>query len=490
MVQEEPEIGMGKKNHELIPSARRLISSLRDMGYDFPAAVADIVDNSIEAGASRIEIDVRTDADDSWVRICDDGIGMKPAQVREALRYGATRQYDERKALGKFGLGLKTASLSQCQHLLVASRSNPKQPQISAYAWDLAHILETDSWEILEIGAHEHTNLLREPLKTHTGTVVLWRKLDRMLGFKHPYGGMIKKRLATMCVELEEHLAMVFHRYLSGEGGRRRLRITVNGKSLRAWDPFVRGEKATASVPPIVLHYDHDGVKGIVTIEPYVLPHQNEFSTPAAHAAAAGSLRWNRQQGFYIYRANRMVQSGGWSNLRTLDEHTKLARVAVRFDPRLDEAFRINVAKMRVQIPRQLREQMEQAIAPVIKMAQAAYRRSQSTAAPPATEGGKQGVVHPAEKQRDSETIRVRPKTLADLKVVRSSTLRHMWTIEELLFELERVATKEERLVVSAVLERLAAIEKPAEKQVRDEHLPAGRGNGRERPLRGLLKHA
>src|SRR6202034_1414818 len=106
------------------------------------------------------------------------------------------------------------------------------------------------------------------------------------------------------------------------------------------------------------------------------------------------------------------------------------------------------VAKMRVQIPRQLREQMEQAIAPVIEMAQAAYRRAQSTAAPLAALGGNHGVVHPAENQRVSETIRVRPKTLADLKVVRSSTLHNMWTIEELLFELERVATKEERLVV------------------------------------------
>src|SRR5580692_11701656 len=172
MVQEEPEIGMGKKNHELIPSARRLMSSLRDMGYDFPSAVADIVDNSIEAGATRVDIDVRGDVDDSWVRISDNGRGMKPADIREALRFGTVRDYDERKALGKFGLGLKTASMSQCQHLLVASRSNPGQPQISAYAWDLAHVEETDSWEILTVGPTQHAELLREPLLEHTGTVV------------------------------------------------------------------------------------------------------------------------------------------------------------------------------------------------------------------------------------------------------------------------------------------------------------------------------
>jgi hypothetical protein len=481
---------LGKKNHELIPSARRLISSLRDMGYDFPSAVADIVDNSIEAGADRVNIDIRNDGDDSWVRISDDGKGMRPAQVREALRYGAAREYEE-KSLGKFGLGLKTASMSQCQHLTVASRANTDQPQICAYAWDLAHILETDSWEILEVGRQEYMELLREPLLSHTGTVVLWRRLDRMLGLKHPYGGMIKKRILGMCSELEDHLAMVFHRYLTGNAGRRKVRISVNGKALRPWDPFARAEKCTTRLEPIVLRYDHDGIHGEVLMEPYVLPHQEGFSSPEAHAVAAGSLRWNRQQGFYIYRADRMVQSGGWSNLRTLDEHSKLARVAVSFDPRLDDAFRINVAKMRVQIPRQLKEQIEQAIAPVIKMAQAAYRRSQPTAAALTAESGKQGVAHSAGKQPNSEAIRVKPKTLADLKVVRGSNHEHLWSIEELSLELERVATKEERPVLRAVLERLATTEKPNEKEVRIGHVPAGLGNGRERPQRGgLLKRA
>jgi hypothetical protein len=455
MVQEQPKIGMGKKNHELIPSARRLISSLRDMGYDFPAAVADIVDNSIEAGAVRVNIDILNEGDDSCVRICDDGKGMKPAQVREALRYGSSREYDEKKSLGKFGLGLKTASMSQCQHLLVASRTNPSQPQICAYAWDLEHIQATDKWEILEAGREEHAKFLREPLLTHPGTVVLWRRLDRIIGPKHPYGGMIKKRILAMCLELEQHLAMVFHRYLKGEAGNRRVRISVNGKALRPWDPFVRSEKSTARLEPVVLHYDHDGIKGSILVEPYVLPHQEEFSSSEAHAGAAGSLRWNRQQGFYIYRADRMVQSGGWSNLRTLDEHTKLARVAISFEPRLDEAFRINVAKMRVQIPRQLREQIEHAIAPVIKLAQAAYRRSQVAAvkqAPPAS-----GFNHDERKAAASiagAAIRViKPERLAVLSAEHIDDEDRLLTVHHLLAELKRVASNEER----EVLERLFA---------------------------------
>src|SRR5437016_5230466 len=139
---------MGNVNgHELIPSAKRLITSLRDMGYDFAAAVADLVDNSIEAKASRVGIAAQFLADDSWVRIVDNGRGMSPAQLREALRYGAERQY-EASDLGRFGLGLKTASMSQCQRLSIASRSNPNRADIAAYCWDLDHILRTNKWEI------------------------------------------------------------------------------------------------------------------------------------------------------------------------------------------------------------------------------------------------------------------------------------------------------------------------------------------------------
>jgi hypothetical protein len=462
MVRKKSEVSVGKKKHELIPSAHRLITSLRDMGYDFSAAVADVVDNSIEAMATRVEIDVQSAGDDSWVRITDNGVGMKPGQIREALRYGTARKYDATKSLGKFGLGLKTASMSQCQHLTVASRSSPGRPEIVAHAWVLSHVMATDRWEILEVGRDDHPDLWHEPLREHTGTVVLWRRLDRILGFRNPYGEMAKKRLAGMCRELEEHLSMVFHRYLAGEAGRRKIRIIVDGKAVRPWDPFVRQEDGTKRLEPVTLHYDHEGTHGEILIEPFVVPHQAEFSSPEAHAAAAGPLRWNRQQGFYIYRANRMIQSGGWSNLRTLDEHTKLARVALSFDPRLDGAFRINVAKMRVQLPRQMREQIEKAIAPVIKTAQAAYRR---------LECGNR--IHPGSQQK-SKAIRtaerdtiyvasahaiptasftnnaVTPKTSPEIGSGR------LWTMKELRVELERVATTDERPIVRAVIERLS----------------------------------
>lgn len=457
---------MASKKHELIPSARRLITSLRDMGYDFAAAVADVVDNSIEARATKIDVDVHFDGDESWVRITDNGTGMKPAQIREALRYGSDRVYDETQSLGKFGLGLKTASMSQCQQLTVSSRSSAERTEVYGYSWDLDHVMSTDKWEIVEVGRDVNAQLIREPLSDHTGTVVLWRRLDRILGYKHPYGEMAKKRLSGMCRELEEHMAMVFHRYISGDSGRRKVRMSVNGNPVRAWDPFVEQEPRTKKLESITLHYDHEGVRGDILIEPYVLPHQDDFSSPQAHAAAAGPLRWNRQQGFYIYRAKRMIQSGGWSNLRTLDEHTKLARVAVSFDPRLDEAFRINVAKMRVQLPQQLREQFEKAIAPVIKIAQNTYRKSEGggRAAPPPTRA--ENAKEAAAAKAGGASVTVAPPPIAS-RTQRSnassepagSHQQHngrLWTIEELRAEADGVASETERPVVKTVFDRLA----------------------------------
>jgi hypothetical protein len=268
-----------------------------------------------------------------------------------------------------------------------------------------------------------------------------------------------------MCLELEEHIAMVFHRYLAGEAGRRKLRIAVNGNAVRPWDPFVREEKGTRSLDPITLHFNHEGAEGEILIEPFVLPHQEAFSSAAAHAAAAGPLRWNRQQGFYIYRAGRMIQSGGWSNLRTMDEHTKLARVALSFDPRLDEAFRINVAKMRVQLPRQLREQIEKAIARVIKTAQAAYRRSndvgqicetsreRSKAISAIAQSG--NTPRAAETASKTATNRKPAKPVIPIDLVpRNKGDGGLWTIQQLQHELGRVATIDERPIVLGVLER------------------------------------
>lgn len=361
---------------EVIPAARRLMSSLRDMGYEFTTAVADLVDNSVEARATKVTIDIEFEGENSWVRIADNGAGMTLNALREAMRYGSSREYAE-EDLGKFGLGLKVASLSQCQRLTVASRTNRSRAEISAYCWDLAHIEATNRWELLPVSRQNDSPPMHTLLKDTVGTVVLWQRLDRILGFQDPGGESARRRLAAMCRDVEGHLAMVFHRFLSGEAkGRRKLHIQVNGHEVPPWDPFARSELATRRLDSSSIPVRHGDMKGELILEPFILPHQSEFSNVDNFRLASGPANWNQQQGFYVYRADRLIQSGGWCRIRTLDEHTKLARVALRFSPYLDDAFRVNVSKMRVQLPGGMRDLITEAISPVTKLANDVYRRT------------------------------------------------------------------------------------------------------------------
>lgn len=422
--------------HEVIPSARRLVRSLRDMGYDFASAVADIVDNSIEADATLVAIDVEFDGDDSWIRIADNGKGMTSPQIKEAMRYGSEREYSEQD-LGKFGLGLKTASLSQCQRLTVASRTNRGRADIAAYCWDLEHINKTNRWEIISLAGNGLGPAIREPLKESPGTIVLWQRLDRILGFKHPYGEFARKKLSAMCREVEVHLAMVFHRFLSGSMPKRKLKILLNGNEVKPWDPFARNDPKTKVLTKVILKVEHEGVSGEIKLEPFVLPHQNDFSSPDAFKLASGPANWNQQQGFYIYRAGRLIQSGGWCRLRTADEHTKLARVALSFSPALDEAFKINVAKMRVQLPSQIKEQIDQALKPVIKIAQETYRKSSAGATP---------VIN-TQTPASVENSLPREETPVEL--------HQSWTLDGFYSLLMKIAKSGERRVISELFKRL-----------------------------------
>lgn len=363
-----------RRTAAVLPSAKRLIGSLRDVGYSTPEAIADLVDNSVAADARRVEVSVRFEGETAHVRIVDDGAGMNGTQITEAMRYGAERAY-EQDDLGKFGLGLKTASMSQCRRLSVASRTSQARARIEARQLDLDYVEQTDRWEVLVLGVDERPARLADPLREHTGTVVLWEQLDRILPYKDTSGGWAKNRLNALAEEVDIHLGMVFHRFLTGKvPGRRKLAITVNGTTVEPWDPFATSEPHTDTVTPETFEITAHNGSGLVRVEPYILPTQQRFSSDQAWKTASGPLSWNRQQGFYVYRANRLIQSGGWSRMRTLDEHNKLARVALSFTPDLDDVFGINVAKMRVTLPADLREQIDPLIRRTVSRAQAVYR--------------------------------------------------------------------------------------------------------------------
>jgi len=380
----------------ITPSAARLTTSLRDIGYDFPAAIADIVDNSIAADASRVDVHIEFNGAESRVYIVDDGRGMTANGVTEALRFGSRRSYT-RNELGRYGLGLKTASLSQCRSVTVLSRSANHQRRITARQLDLDVIAQFDDWLIVDPGSSAAARRAAGWLAESPGTVVAWEKLDRVVPSDRPDGGWARRRFEALTKQTWDHLAMVFQRYLDGTASRH-VAITVNGAKVVSWDPFATTEAATTELSLQRFELTVGDAVGVVELRRFVLPSRDRFSSTDEFERLSGPLKWNRQQGIYVYRADRLVQWGGWAGIRAIDEHTKLARVSLDFSTELDEAFTISVAKRRVSLPAALRPMIERPVIEVCQRADEAYRvaprRSrQGDTQPPVTESSSPGTA-------------------------------------------------------------------------------------------------
>lgn len=360
---------------EVVPNPARLINSLRDFGYELTQAVADLVDNSLDAGATEVRVDVQYDAERSWIRVVDNGKGMTPDELTEAMRYGAERDY-EGDDKGKFGLGLKTSSLSQCRRVSVATRMarGPRTPEIRVL--DLDHVMQTRRWEIFT--ASDAANLQPpEFKKASSGTVVLWENLDRILQYKNPQGKRASDGILRHAENIEAHLAMVFHRFLSGAvKGRRKVSMWINDQLIEPWDPFATNERHTQKLREEEFEVASKQGKGVVLYRPFLLPTKRQFSSPAQFARLAGPEKWNLQQGLYIYRSDRLIQCGGWCRMAVVDEHTKFARAALEFRADLDDAFEINVTKTAIKLPSDLREDLDKHLRKLRELAKNAYKKN------------------------------------------------------------------------------------------------------------------
>lgn len=356
-----------------IPSAKRLITSLRNLGYGLVDAVAEIIDNAIEAEANFVQVNVHFDGEDSYLLVMDNGRGMNSREIQEAMKFGSKREYGH-DDLGRFGLGLKTSSLSQCDELIVSSRQDTKIARINSFMWSMDHVSKTDRWEMLKVPSSKLPSEVVAHLGHTIGTSVCWRKLSRLMGYRWPTGKHAEQEASRIIFELKIGLGATFHRFLSGELGRKRTGIFVNGEPVVPWDPFCRAHKSTDTLPPFEVPVSFGKHTAKIIFRPFVLPIAKSFLSPAEFIRAGGLKKWNKQQGFYIYRAGRLIQSGGWSGLRTADEHTKLVRIAVDIPSEIDEAFKVNISKMRVSIPREVRALILEHLSSVIKTGQEKYR--------------------------------------------------------------------------------------------------------------------
>lgn len=315
------------------PRASALMESLRSFGYDMATALADLVDNSIAAKAAQVRVEFSTTEGQSWVAIVDDGTGMDEGALHEALRFGGEgpTAWRDQTDLGRFGLGLKTASLSQCRLLTVLSRT---ADGLACRSWDLDHVMRVDDWEVLPTADPEALRIADEVGFSGIGTMVLWRQLD------HAGEGRV---LAQRLGQARVRLAMWFHRFLSTGV----LDLRVGQRSVHAWDPFWRKWMATQDLGTEFL-----GPEGEVKVTPFVLPHPSRLTNQDLDLGA-GPRGWNAQQGFYVYRRNRLVSAGGWLGLSelTINPQARLARIEVDIDQHADSSWKVDVRKSRVLPP-------------------------------------------------------------------------------------------------------------------------------------------
>lgn len=324
------------------PSPASLIESMRDIGYSLETAVADVIDNSISAQASNIQLHAMALESGYAIGLVDDGHGMTESQLLDAMRPGCVNPLDKRaeKDLGRFGLGLKTASFSQCRRLTVISRVEGKT---SIAIWDLDEVAEADEWIISvpdTIAGIPFTDGLGP-----SGTLVVWERLDRVVGDLQ--GVQAAKHFEERVSDVADHLELVFHRFLAGRPWRSKaLTITLNGRALEPHDPFHTLHSATQKHPeePIPLR------DGVVVVQAFTLPHHNRVSS-ADWQKYAGREGYLKNQGFYVYRENRLIIRGTWFGLARQSELTKLARVRIDFPNTLDSAWKIDVRKAFVQTP-------------------------------------------------------------------------------------------------------------------------------------------
>ena len=327
------------------PYAPLLIESMRSLGYSFETAIADLIDNSVSAEAKNVSI-LLEPSDDPQLIIFDDGHGMDSATLEEALRFGSRGPGEVRAEhdLGRFGLGLKSASLSQCRRLIVVSKHNG---QLSCFSWDLDEVQRNNDWSILEYSQEEISRLPSIELfdNTDSGTYVLLQKFDRITASSND----VKKTLDTLIEAAEDHLSLVFHRIVAENG----VRIHINDRPIEPRDPFLEDHKSTQRLREQSIEINDQ----MITLQPYILPHRNKLSREdLRRVGGADDLRTN--QGFYIYRCKRLILWGTWFRLLGKNELNKLARVKVDIPNSLDEIWSIDVKKSTANLPDKIRKNL------------------------------------------------------------------------------------------------------------------------------------
>jgi hypothetical protein len=343
---------------ELMPPDSDLLESMRAVGYSVDTAIADLIDNSLSAGAKSIQIGFESEGE-AFLSIFDDGSGMDQASLRTAMRLAGKPPSVHRNKtdLGRFGLGLKTASFSQAKRLTVASKI--LGGSIVSAIWDLDEVRESKSWKLEWLGSEEIELLpdISKLKESKSGTLVIWQKLDTLLAdFDND-----PSALASLIGRAAEHLSLVFHRFIDGSPSDR-VAIWVNEKRLQAIDPFFTKNTGTQIKPETKITVGQSEV----TVTPYILPHMSQMNREERSESDFLKQRFRDTQGFYIYRQKRLISFGSWFKLTPRSELSKLARVRVDTPNTLDREWKLGVMKSSIQPPEELRKKLAHLVPSII----------------------------------------------------------------------------------------------------------------------------
>ena len=326
----------------------QLMESMRAVGYTLPTSLADIIDNSISASCTEVWVDFSSSGE-RYVAISDDGNGMDTTETLRAMRLAGVTPLGERDRndLGRFGLGLKTASLAQCRVLTVVSK---KHGDLVAYRWDLDHLATTGTWSVLKLGDTDISGLpgVSRLLGHESGTTIVWQKLDQLTDTIGPD----QSALDSAMEEAKNHLSLVFHRFIAGDGVRR-VSVRMNDVELPPIDPFLKDHRGTQRGPSETVR-----IEGVaIRVQPFTLPFMNKISAADREKALLNGTTRDTQ-GFYIYRARRLVVWGTWFRLVPKAELSKLARVQVDIPNTLDRLWALDIKKSVAVPPPEVRREL------------------------------------------------------------------------------------------------------------------------------------
>ena len=328
------------------PEASSMIETFRAIGYSIETAIADIIDNSITAGANNIWIDYNWKGSGTTLSIMDDGIGMNNEQLVQAMRPGSKNPLEERTQndLGRFGLGLKTASFSQSRKFSVISKAQNNSSVL--WSWDLEYVNQVQAWKLIRFIPNEE-HWLKKIEALDSGTCVVWWELDRLTKDTIEDNEESKAKFLGVMDSVKSHISMVFHRFM--EDG---LKIYFRDRPMKPWDPFMIGAEGLQTKPETRLE------GGSIKIKGYILPHRSKLSAEQYNYGKGPKDSWTAHQGFYVYRNKRLLVAGDWLGLFKREVHYDLCRIQIDLPNNFDNEWQIDIKKSIARPPSIYREQI------------------------------------------------------------------------------------------------------------------------------------